>query len=774
MTVRGSGDFFVPEFGPQTPKYQLNKDFRVTEAGIHVLDKTKKQAFKEKCWQPYLEKLQRVQDEVKRKTDQGYPISERMPPQATMLELQEECRALTEAWNGEGKGEYSAFYNFFITISEISKDALFTVDEITDQGSVENGLIKYISREERAVLASGIKPRVQTMKTFGERAAREGRSGIDNTIISNVFTKRESFRRSLHNKINRQAVAVYKDQQINVLKAAGLSEDSSPEEIKRVLSQVETQQQLSESGLSTSSYSFKMLVSTGQLIESWGQLPDSVKEENAKTAEELADQHYGLWRGIKLTQRMKEAAEGVSSEEVKKSFEEEEKFWEGFVSYIENNPGRFFLDYKADDQSINHFLRFFGGKEFAERDLKDKVSEADKKTYQTLLDKFLNKFLREVVGGEFKDRTDDAEVSPELRDKYRKNVHKLFVITGMFQGFIKVEPRRKVEQEAPHRHFELAWSRCGDLTSHSSSEGETVFRKRGTKEVTGIRANGMPYLEKHGLGIPVTSFREALPVVHTMGYNVNFPLDEEACLQNWFLIDIEKILKEYTLLNSPLPEAERLEGEESVDTAQNPKIGSSIEKTQHSQYSRASIKDYPLYQRRNDPKFFPKLNATVDLVPVGEDPDACFLKIVAENPSSEEIIQFLLELKNKFLEKAGGPLNVDFNVKCIDNLDGTATIIFAPIAQVKKVAKPERELTEEESVRYGYGIAVTQNPLTGEFNVDHEVPVDGIDSAKGAGIFVIKTKIPKIKSWIGKETLSRLYDFSRYPGALSILKESIS
>merc|ERR1712190_570685 len=72
--------------------------------------------------------------------------------------------------------------------------------------------------------------------------------------------------------------------------------------------------------------------------------------------------------------------------------------------------------------------------------------------------------------------------------------------------------------------------------------------------------------------------------------------DPAANVENWFLTDIEKILNEAWQLNPHGARTMMLFGEMYTNVGQNPKVGSSIQKTQHTQLCEGCLSDYPMLQ----------------------------------------------------------------------------------------------------------------------------------------------------------------------------------
>ena len=66
--------------------------------------------------------------------------------------------------------------------------------------------------------------------------------------------------------------------------------------------------------------------------------------------------------------------------------------------------------------------------------------------------------------------------------------------------------------------------------------------------------------------------------------------DPQANIENWYVTDIEKILQEAWQLNPHGPATRALPGEVFIAVGQNPKVGSSIRQTQHTQLAEGQAK----------------------------------------------------------------------------------------------------------------------------------------------------------------------------------------
>eukprot|EP01004_Peranema_trichophorum_P007754 NODE_6530_length_874_cov_59.675100_g5935_i0.p1 GENE.NODE_6530_length_874_cov_59.675100_g5935_i0~~NODE_6530_length_874_cov_59.675100_g5935_i0.p1 ORF type:complete len:244 (+),score=51.60 NODE_6530_length_874_cov_59.675100_g5935_i0:64-732(+) len=205
----------------------------------------------------------------------------------------------------------------------------------------------------------------------------------------------------------------------------------------------------------------------------------------------------------------------------------------------------------------------------------------------------------------------------------------------------------------------------------------------------------------------------------------------------------------------PNENVQRLPGEEFHDVGQNPKVGSSIRATQHTQICKSTIQKYPVYQLSNKPIAVELLKATLDVVQVGSYPDSIFVKLLTQDPVHREQIRMLCGLRDFMLQHSiGGPTEIDFNVKAIPDGKGQFVITFTPVAQL---VGPE---------------SCTTNPDTGETSDQYDLPVSKIDYAKGGGHFMVMSILDREKALRqGSKAVANLYDFCRKKNAREVVNE---
>lgn len=307
-------------------------------------------------------------------------------------------------------------------------------------------------------------------------------------------------------------------------------------------------------------------------------------------------------------------------------------------------------------------------------------------------------------------------------------------------------------------------------------------------EVSAVRANEAPYCNLHGMALSTgalisdaagenarsgasRSTKRHAPVGTTKysdAMEFQIVQDPNANLSNWFFTDIEKILVEATALNPHGPKDMMLPWEGFVNVGQNPKVGSSIKKTQHTQLCNTSLQDYPVFQLSTAPKFSDKLKGTVDLIEVevqGAAPNiqGLFLKVLTASPTYPPLIEFLVNLRIRLLEQLGGAERVDFFVMCMSDNDGGFVVVFAVLPQLEKVGDEKPDWAE------------WRNPLTGESTQDTGLQEARIDFGKGVGHFLVMKPAFKAQALeSGESTVRRIWAFNRVPESRKLFDEFIA
>jgi hypothetical protein len=349
--------------------------------------------------------------------------------------------------------------------------------------------------------------------------------------------------------------------------------------------------------------------------------------------------------------------------------------------------------------------------------------------------------------------------------------HNLIMLLGLWCGKLVVVKKSAMERMSLARYFALVWKRHQPLLAFHGGK-EVEMRCAGTNEASRIRANEAPYATLHGMSLPPSGFAlderwnsnksfqkklQGASVIMEMQW-VN---DPSANVENWFLTDIEKIVNESYQLNPHGPSSMWLHSEMPVNVGQNPKIGSSIAKTQHTQICKGSLSSYPVLQIASPagPRYSSVLDAKVDFVPVGpkqgmpEEEFGFFLKCMTTNPTAAPLTEFLVGLRKHVIKEFGGVEKVDFLCACTSDDAGGFVVLFAPIPQLEQITKGSADLAD------------FLNPLTGQTTEQAGIKEARLDFGKGVGQFLcLKPELREQLLANGEDTLRRIWAFNRVPG----------
>jgi hypothetical protein len=274
--------------------------------------KVRAQFLKEQ-WLPYLRELRDALLQSQTKMLHEFSANERLPPQAEMDRWARRCVELTLLYYG--KPNLSAFYEFYIEVSAVSGDKPYRMTQIPMHRSDDGYALVVDARVRKsfykskppaaaaaAVAASvsvetsssnevdlatkqqTLDESVRSMLTpTGALEHRVGESGIDNTLLPNLLTKREArvlivggivktfLLRLLAFRMRRALARV--DAAVPWFRCAR----QTPAQIRRALSKLASSaggaERLTELGVRADDLSFRLLVKLGQPVGSWGQLP---------------------------------------------------------------------------------------------------------------------------------------------------------------------------------------------------------------------------------------------------------------------------------------------------------------------------------------------------------------------------------------------------------------------------------------------------------------------------------------------------------------------
>jgi len=391
--------------------------------------------------------------------------------------------------------------------------------------------------------------------------------------------------------------------------------------------------------------------------------------------------------------------------------------------------------------------------------------------------------------------------------EHDKQRHITVKLAGMFSGRIVLVKRSAMERMTLARYFPLTWKRQQPLWG-SASTGHFQVRSAGVHEGSHVRCNECPYSPMHGMALAAGSFASDLrsrsserkATGYTLLMELQWIRDPMANIQNWYITDIEKIVQEAWQLNPHGPESMMLSGEIQIAVGQNPKVGSSIRQTQHTQLAKGSWNTHPIlhvpasavFVGANDGDETARLPAysavplaapgvkvrrlgpaslgagavleVVDVGPESASPELCgtMLRIRLAQPASHGLLRFLIRLRLRLLERIGNAEVLDFLVLCMSDDNGGFVVIFAPIPQLVKMEDGHPDLVP------------WANPLTGESSETAGIEESRLDFGKAVGHFLVLK--PALRDQLlhdGKDTLLRIWAFNRVPGARAVIDDFI-
>eukprot|EP00933_Yihiella_yeosuensis_P081095 TRINITY_DN94637_c0_g1_i1.p1 TRINITY_DN94637_c0_g1~~TRINITY_DN94637_c0_g1_i1.p1 ORF type:complete len:1086 (-),score=160.10 TRINITY_DN94637_c0_g1_i1:308-3115(-) len=385
--------------------------------------------------------------------------------------------------------------------------------------------------------------------------------------------------------------------------------------------------------------------------------------------------------------------------------------------------------------------------------------------------------------------------------QHDKSRHIIVKLCGIFSGNVVLVKRSAMERLTLARYFPLSWKRLQPLWGGSSTSNQIQVRPAGVKEASHVRANECPYSPLHGMALSAGGFasdsrcrRDTNDGHYTLLMEMQWVRDPTANIENWYITDIEKIVQEAWQLNPHGPESMMLPGEKFISVGQNPKVGSSIRQTQHTQTCRGQWVDYPILRLPASAAFVcgkteggkllepliaegGQVNTTgpgllgedtilevVDVGPKGAAQELCgtMLRIRSDKPATHSLLRFVIRLRLRLLERLGNAESLDFLVLTMSDSMGGFVVIFAPIPQLVKLQEGHADLVP------------WANPLTGESSDSAGIQESRLDFGKGVGHFlVLKPALREQLLLDGEDTLRRIWGFNRIPGARAIIDDFI-
>ena len=410
------------------------------------------------------------------------------------------------------------------------------------------------------------------------------------------------------------------------------------------------------------------------------------------------------------------------------------------------------------------------------------IPRVDKASITTFLDARLRRSegLCDAETDEFAQFIVHAKKHPGNFFKDKKH-HLVVLCAGLLLNKIAVIRRSEMEQHTIAKYIAYEWKRRIPLVSWEPGRGLWTVRRTGARETSRIRANECPYADSHGMSVSSSGVLESFSnraapgqfpswlaswknnplngapfgFQQWLAHELALPMDPEARLGNWYLTDIEKIVQEAKVLNPDAKALQALPEDQLHEVGQNPKIGSSIEQTQHTQIS-AYSELCQVYALVHSPEEHEEIGGTVDLIQVGSHKDAVLLKLVVDDPTAVDVLVFLSDCRVHMLRGSGGPMNSDFLVKCsFDNTQGKFIVLFVPLAQLDK----QGELFSNNSCNLS--------------SSQVQLPCYNIDVGKGVGCLMLPKDSAGWKQGMseGEASVRGIYDFCRLEGARAMLEK---
>jgi hypothetical protein len=318
-----------------------------------------------------------------------------------------------------------------------------------------------------------------------------------------------------------------------------------------------------------------------------------------------------------------------------------------------------------------------------------------------------------------------------------------------------VVKRSMMNQFTVLRYFSNKWQRSCPLIKFDDKEGEKEVRAAGTEEFSRFRSNNFPYMYSHGMSLS-GGLDEGHDGGKTIAYEMGVALatDGNAEVGNWFVADFEKILKDAVALNPPCGISDMLPGESYHELAQNPRCSSSIGETAHVQVSRGTASEWAIMRLEQKPVHVPALNAIVDIVQIGKNPDAIHVCVESRNIDAPAIVEMLQQLRLSLYRTCGREL--DFILLTAPRGDGFIRASLAIVSTITKDPDSGEQL----------------NAATGELLSTYSLPPAVlVDATNGKGNVVVYAAADMEWGLKGSPAVRDIYDFCRRPGARAVVAE---
>lgn len=268
---------------------------------------------------------------------------------------------------------------------------------------------------------------------------------------------------------------------------------------------------------------------------------------------------------------------------------------------------------------------------------------------------------------------------PEASQASPQMLFDIIKIAGIQSKYLILFSRSIVDNWPPKRYLSLQWGRIN-----------------GEQESSRIWPNEIPYVPGHGLSLCGNGLLEGKESYGSIAYEWNTPLNSTAEKDN-YTRDIEKIFKEFYLLCPKVKENNLLTGEQLLSIFQNTIAYSTILTTQHMHIESCTIDSYPIYMLQADSEFaIPEFGARLQLVKVGSEADAYFLKVLFTDLDNAALLNFLLQMNSEFLDEFGGLDKVDCYIHLFSTDSGEFVFIYEPHAHLVEL-EPNKFLNPDNN-----------------------------------------------------------------------------
>jgi len=239
--------------------------------------------FLEEQWSPFLKELQQLLEETRSRRKRRFLLHEVMPSQETFATLAKNNLALTAMWHG--RGNISALYEVFMEAAELDGHSPYFFGDIPRERSAD-GYIRVLDMQARKRLYSGGKMQDQPEHTLkvGSTLQSAGESPIDNLVLPNVMRRRSALLLFAGHRVQQLFLQTLQWKQQRLLASWGLLEKSGATISERARLELQAVANADESS------ALSCLAELGRVVESYGQLPTSVRVRVSSVLEGLLGQ----------------------------------------------------------------------------------------------------------------------------------------------------------------------------------------------------------------------------------------------------------------------------------------------------------------------------------------------------------------------------------------------------------------------------------------------------------------------------------------------------